>query len=101
MFMTLEGGGLCCHFQDILDILKITTVTPHLLSSSHTVLVFEKKKKMFYFLRVKVFIQENCPTDVYEVGGGDSVVISRYLRYLENYNSDPPLSIIKPYSVSF
>ena len=49
MFMRLEGGGLCCHFQDILDNLKMTTVTPHLLSSSHTVLVFEKRKRCFIF----------------------------------------------------
>ena len=71
--------------------------------------LFEKKKKMFYFLRVKVFIQEKfqkCPTDVYEVrvgwgGGGGLLSFSRCLRYLENDNSNPPPSIIKPYSVSF
>ena len=33
-------------------------------------------------------------------GGGALFSFSRYLRYLENDNSDP-LSIIKPYSVSF
>ena len=57
------GGGLCFHFQDILDILKMTTVTPF-LSSSHTVLVFEKKKKMFYFLRMKVFYPRGMSKNV-------------------------------------